>query len=258
MAQPIQPVKLCSHCANSVALDALKCPYCKADLKPDETHEWPERAEQTGEPVASAPLPAAINRRASTIVIAAAMLVVMLLAIFLVVGQRQASDSIGDSVGKLDEFREKDQKIETLEAELAKLRARSNDSQLDEFKARLEETNRDLTATQRKLADANREIERLTSSGVAAAPAPRRRADPLPAPATPARRAAEPGIYETRRPTAVYEEPYDSARVVTRIAKSTRVTVVRSVGDWLEVRSKHGNPPGFIRSDDAMLVTRAN
>jgi hypothetical protein len=36
------------------------------------------------------------------------------------------------------------------------------------------------------------------------------------------------------------------------------VTVVRSVGDWLEVRSKHDNPPGFIRADDAMFVNRAN
>jgi hypothetical protein len=46
--------------------------------------------------------------------------------------------------------------------------------------------------------------------------------------------------------------------VVNQIAKGTDVTVVRSVGEWLEVRSKHGNPPGFIRADDAMLVRRAN
>jgi len=31
---------------------------------------------------------------------------------------------------------------------------------------------------------------------------------------------------------------------------------VGSVGEWLEVRSKHGNPPGFIRRDDAMFVER--
>jgi len=74
----------------------------------------------------------------------------------------------------------------------------------------------------------------------------------------PARRGAEPGVYETRRATAVYEEPLSSARVVTQIAKGTEVTVVRSAGEWLEVRSKHGNPPGFIRADDAMLIRRAN
>jgi hypothetical protein len=80
----------------------------------------------------------------------------------------------------------------------------------------------------------------------------------LPPPVAPATRTAAPGIYETRRATVVYEEPFDSARVVTRIDKSTIVTVVRSVGDWLEVRSKHGKPPGFIRSDDAVFVSRSN
>jgi hypothetical protein len=46
--------------------------------------------------------------------------------------------------------------------------------------------------------------------------------------------------------------------VLTQIAKGTQVNVVRSVGEWLEVRSKHGNPPGFIRVDDASFVGRAN
>ena len=60
------------------------------------------------------------------------------------------------------------------------------------------------------------------------------------------------------RATTVYEEPTGSARVLTQIAKGTQVTVVRSLGEWLEVRSKHGNPPGFIRVDDAMFVSKAN
>jgi hypothetical protein len=30
------------------------------------------------------------------------------------------------------------------------------------------------------------------------------------------------------------------------------------MGEWLEVRSKHGKPPGFIRADDAMFVGKAN
>jgi len=34
--------------------------------------------------------------------------------------------------------------------------------------------------------------------------------------------------------------------------------VVRSAGDWLEVRSKHGKPPGFIRRDDAMFKGGSN
>ncbi|MBI2088091.1 MAG: hypothetical protein HYT78_05020 [Deltaproteobacteria bacterium] len=40
------------------------------------------------------------------------------------------------------------------------------------------------------------------------------------------------------------------------IRQGTRVTVVGSRGEWLEVRSKHGNPPGFIPREDAMLVEK--
>jgi hypothetical protein len=155
-----------------------------------------------------------------------------------------------------------------LESELAKLREgnQGSSSQVDEIKARLDEREKDLDAAQRKLADANREIERLSSNRTVAAPprsAPREISPPpLPPPSqtssAPTRRGAEPGVYETRRVTAVYDEPLGSARVVNQIAKGTDVTVVRSVGEWLEVRSKHGNPPGFIRADDVMLVRRAN
>jgi hypothetical protein len=42
------------------------------------------------------------------------------------------------------------------------------------------------------------------------------------------------------------------------VGRGTTLTVIRSVGDWLEVRSKHGKPPGFIRRDDAMYVNSAN
>jgi hypothetical protein len=31
------------------------------------------------------------------------------------------------------------------------------------------------------------------------------------------------------------------------------INVVGSQGDWLQVRSKHGKPPGYIRRDDAMF-----
>jgi hypothetical protein len=45
---------------------------------------------------------------------------------------------------------------------------------------------------------------------------------------------------------------------LTRVGGATQITVVRGVGEWLEVRSKHGNPPGFIRTEDAKFVARAN
>jgi hypothetical protein len=36
------------------------------------------------------------------------------------------------------------------------------------------------------------------------------------------------------------------------------INVVSSAGGWLEVRSKRGNPPGYVRSDDARLIDGAN
>jgi hypothetical protein len=56
----------------------------------------------------------------------------------------------------------------------------------------------------------------------------------------------------------VHEEPSGSSRVLSQIVPGTRINVVRSVGDWLEVRSKQGNPPGFVRLDDAKFIARAN
>ena len=261
MGQAIPPVKLCPHCANSVALEASKCPYCKAELQPGEAHEWPQRSERTGEPIAPGPIAAGMRRNLNSIVIVASVFLVLLLAAFIFVGQRQRGDGTAGLAARADEIREKDQKIESLEAELAKLRAGNQGSsrEVDELKGKLDESEKDLASARRKLVEANREIERLSSSRVASAPpTTRRSADPLPPPVAPVTRTAAPGIYETRRATVVYEEPFDSARVVTRIDKSTIVTVVRSVGDWLEVRSKHGKPPGFIRSDDAVFVSRSN
>ncbi len=68
----------------------------------------------------------------------------------------------------------------------------------------------------------------------------------------------EPGVYETTRATAVYEGSSSVSRVVSPITRGTRINVVSSAGDWLEVQSKRGNPPGYARSDDARLIGRAN
>src|SRR5262249_37394994 len=68
------------------------------------------------------------------------------------------------------------------------------------------------------------------------------------------RRTPEPGVYETTRETPVYENPSSTSRVISQISRGTRINVVSSSGNWLEVRSKHGNPPGYVRSDDARLI----
>lgn len=86
---------------------------------------------------------------------------------------------------------------------------------------------------------------------------PSRAGERAPAPPTPAsvsRPAASPGTYQTIRPTRVFESPTVNGRIVARIDDGIRVNVVGSTGDWLEVRSRSGNPPGFIRRDDAVRV----
>ena len=64
----------------------------------------------------------------------------------------------------------------------------------------------------------------------------------------------EPSFYQAIRSTSVFEEPSVSSRTLATIEKGSRVRVVGSKGDWLEVRSSQGRPPGFIRRDDAVLM----
>ena len=62
------------------------------------------------------------------------------------------------------------------------------------------------------------------------------------------------GTYEVRSPTFVYSEPREDSRKITRIEEGTKVNVVGVRGDWLEIRSKHGRPPGFIRKDSVVPI----
>jgi len=76
------------------------------------------------------------------------------------------------------------------------------------------------------------------------------------APAAASRRTADAGIYETVRATTVFEQPSASSKSVASIASGVRVNIVSTAGNWLEVRSKSGKPPGFIRRGDAVFVER--
>ena len=60
-----------------------------------------------------------------------------------------------------------------------------------------------------------------------------------------------PGSYETLRPTAVYREPREDSEQVATIEAGIKVNVVAVQGEWLEIRSRVGNPPGFIKKDSA-------
>ena len=258
MVQATIKTRLCPHCANSIALDALICPYCKADLILSVSPEWPQRSEDTESP---SPAPGTEKLPVRSKIILALGLLVFALGVYLVGGHRERSDLSPVMAEQEKALREKDQKIQDLETQLAQSRQQQQGitSQIDELKAKLEESEKDSASTRRKLTEANREVDRLAANRSTASRPAARTSDPIPPPSNASsRRQAETGVYETVRPTSVYEEPSGSARVVAQVGKGTEVTVTRSVGDWLEVRSKHGKPPGFIRADDARMLSRTN
>ena len=153
--------------------------------------------------------------------------------------------------GKSGEVEGKDRRIQELGSQIAQMRKEleENSSKTAELQARLEQATQALSSTEQKLKKAMRPAAtpQQPQGKVASKPVE---------PVAPSgwSRPAEPGSYEIIRSTSVFAEPSSFSRKVSAIDKGTRVTVVGSVGEWLEVRSKHGNPPGFIRRDDAMFV----
>jgi Bacterial SH3 domain len=261
ITKTIMNARLCPHCANSISADAAKCPYCNADFSPTPTPEWPTREEPALQANA---LP--VRRKISAVSLAVFAIGVIFLAagLFLVFGQTQHTQLPVAPQDNAKELQERDQKIASMESDLSRMRQELTErsDEATELKTKLDETQKDLATMRERLAIANREVERMASSRAQppAASAPPRPADTSPPPPAPtlSRRAAPPGTYETIRSTTVHEQPSGSSRVLTKIAKGTRVEVVRSSGDWLEVRSRHGNPPGFVRADDAMFLSRTN
>lgn len=261
IAKTAANTRLCPHCANSVAADATHCPYCKAELDAVRAPQWSTHEEAALEAKSSR----AGNRISSVSVI---ILVLSLLffgaGLFMFLAPAQRSDSKVAQKDKTKDILEREQKIQLLEGELSRVRQQLTErsEQATELRTKLDETQKDLSTMQQRVAIANREVERASSNRVAqplTPPAPRP-ADTLPPapPATPAPRPKQSGTYETIRATSLYEQPSGSSRVVSRIDKGTEVQVVSSTGEWLEVRSRHGNPPGFLRADDARLVGQAN
>ena len=254
--------RLCPHCANSIEEGATNCSYCKADLLLQFIPQWLKRDESPSKPR----LGSDNNKKfsiPSKFVWMAAMLVMALIAFF-AGGYIQRNQLLLSSQANLKALQAKDQMIQSQEAQLAKSQRQLNENsnQLAEMRTKLEENQKELSAAQQRLRVATREVDHLKASRSLAAtrtpsPAPSRTAASLPTPVAP-RRTAEAGVYETTRATSVYEGPSSASRVVSQISKGTRINVVNSAGDWLEVRSKRGNPPGYVRSDDARLIGRAN
>jgi uncharacterized coiled-coil protein SlyX len=257
--------RLCPHCANSIEENAVKCPYCKTEFgTAEESPQWPRRDEMAGQPARSrgqAGSRAWTKPAIATLAASLSLIVVLGLGLFFFAGHRQRNDSRQLEEANSKQVQERDQKIKTLEGELKELRRELDKSknELTSLTAKLQESQKELSATQQRLTAATREAARIAAKRPPTPPiSSAHSAKTPPSQTPPARRSAEPGLYEVIRATTVREEPSTTARRVTEIDKGTKITVVRAVGNWLEVRSKQGRPPGYVRLDDAILVTRTN
>jgi myosin heavy subunit len=62
------------------------------------------------------------------------------------------------------------------------------------------------------------------------------------------------GTFEITRPTQVYSGPSDTSLLIANIEPGMKINVVDSRDGWLEIRSKHGRPPGFVRQTAAVRI----
>ena len=190
------------------------------------------------------------------------LLVLVIIIVVLVGKSLRKSKSESNAVTllleeKTDQLKEMERQIQEKDGQIDRLeeKLKENSSKVVELETRLEETAKALSSAEQKLKKSEQKVKRLAS-------ARERRVEPtVPRPREPVSsrarsRPAEPGIYETIRTTSVFERPSGTSKKIATIEKETRVTVVGSVGEWLEVRSKHGNPPGFISREDAMFIER--
>ena len=261
IANSIAATRLCPKCANSIQEDAANCPYCKADLSSGPAPQWLIRDEPSSETRVGRdrgkklPIP-------SKFIWPAALLVVALTAYFAGSYMHRNEFSLATQA-HLKEIQAKDQIIQSQEAQLAQTKQQLSESsnQIAEIKTKLDESQKELSTAQQRLGAATREVKSLNASrSVAVARTPSRAAY---SPATynspaPSRQSADPGVYVTTRATSVYEDPSSTSRVISQIGRGTRINVVSSAGDWLQVRSKRGNPPGYVSAGDARQISRAN
>jgi len=64
------------------------------------------------------------------------------------------------------------------------------------------------------------------------------------------------GTFQTVRATQVFSAPSEDSALVAEIGKGVKINVVGSREGWLEIRSKHGRPPGFIRQEETVRIGR--
>ena len=62
------------------------------------------------------------------------------------------------------------------------------------------------------------------------------------------------GTFEITRLTQVYSGPSDTSPLIANIEPGMKINVVDSHDGWLEIRSKHGRPSGFVRQAAAVRI----
>lgn len=244
--------KLCPHCANSIAEDASECFYCKAVVSEDFAPSWLQRDENASR------AGGASHRRkfpsfSPAMIWPTAMLAVAVLAFmagsYLQRGDRAAAQA------NLKQLQAKDLMLKGQQAQVAEARQKLTErtTELAELKTKLAASQKELASAEQRLASARRAAATV-SRAPAAQRIPSRAPVAVPAPQPVSTRqpsSAGAGVYVTTRPTAVHENPSSSSRVISQIEGGTRINVIGSTGGWLEVRSRRGNPPGYVRADDA-------
>jgi len=147
-----------------------------------------------------------------------------------------------------------DRRVEDLNNEIAELRRQNEESagRVKELETKLVESSKSLAAAQQKLKVAQRPSEKAAPASSGRDKALASRAPAPQASQPPPRRTDAAGTYEVLRDTALLEKPSSSSREVALVERGMIVNVVSSVGEWLEVHSKYGKPPGYIRRQDVM------
>jgi hypothetical protein len=64
------------------------------------------------------------------------------------------------------------------------------------------------------------------------------------------------GTYEITQSSRVYAAPSELSQTMGDIEPGVRVNVVGAKNGWLEIHSKHGRPPGFIRKEGARVAAQ--
>jgi hypothetical protein len=113
---------------------------------------------------------------------------------------------------------------------------------------------------------ANTSAARAAADAVQLAAKPREAAKPAAKEAGPAAKPPQPprletkvsGTYEITQPSRIYAAPTEFSQLIGNIEPGVKVNVVNARDGWLEIHSKHGRPPGYIRKEAAARVIARN